>query len=966
MKNWVKSSLATTAWLAVILLIARFLLPWLDFVRAESGFVRVLSRFTPAMMLIFVGAILSLWINAIYQRRLARKYDPRARRIMAEAQQWSDVFYFDEELDETVSSDRSAGPAAAAQPEVELSYGALASVPGTSRKPVAASNEPQAEIVSKSVTQPSRGLAIGQANGQKNAPSFEEKIASDFKSSTAPNSSNSEIEQVIANRPTGKSPVKPQVNLLPPLLPEFTGRIAELAELTAAFGKPGINILGLQGMGGIGKTTLAVKLAHEISQNYPDGQIYIDLKGANTVPMPAMEAQSKIIRAYLPTVRLPETEEELTRLYRSVLSDKRSLLLLDNAAGTPQVTPLLPPDGSYCIITSRRQLTLPQMFASHLDSLQPTEAQEMLARLVPQIGRKAEKVAELCGGMPLALRLAAGALTQKPGLALMADIRTEEYMMRLDILKKSAKQISHIDAVLTLSYQLLDPVMQRVWRLLALFPETFDVNAAAAVWKISPGQAETTLKRLLAFGLIENNRATGRFRLHDMMQRYADLCLTKEERTAGCRNHSEYFQSVLHEADALYEQGGELLKGGLNLLDLEWANIKAGQLWAAGNSERDRAACELCATYPDAGKYVRDLRQHPRERIRWSEAALACAKLLQRRRAECRHLIALGDSYIDLSEVDHAIERYDRALELAKSIGDNRGQADALCGLGTAYYISGGLNRAREYHQSALEISRVINDLRVEAISLGNLGDTYFALGEANTASLLFDQQLRIATQLGDRRNENAALGGLGAALIATGAAERAIELIEQQLVITREIGDRQGEASALCNLGHAYLSLNQEQWAVPFLEQALSIARELGDRRNEANALGGMGLAYHLKKDADVAKQFLEQKLKLAIEIGDRRGESQAMTHLGEVFIGGRDVRGAIEMLQQAFNIASQIGDVQGQANSLFKLALALDKYGDRRQAVPQAKTAIELFESVRHPDAEKVRAQLREWEMI
>src|SRR5262245_38298866 len=238
MKNWVKSLLATTAWLAVILLVARFLLPWLD-IRAGNGFLRLLSRLTPALMLVFFGSILSLWINSIYQRRLARKSDPRARRIMAEAQQWSDVFYFDEELGETVSPDRSAGPAAASQPEVELSYGVLASIPGISRK--TGNKEPQAEIVNKTVNQ-TMGLSNGQANGQKNSPVFEDKNTGDLKSSPAPTSGNNEIEQVLPNRSVGKSPVKPQLNLLPPPLPEFTGRKTELAELTAAFGKPGINI----------------------------------------------------------------------------------------------------------------------------------------------------------------------------------------------------------------------------------------------------------------------------------------------------------------------------------------------------------------------------------------------------------------------------------------------------------------------------------------------------------------------------------------------------------------------------------------------------------------------------------------------------------------------------------------------------------------------------------------------------
>src|SRR5262249_33730321 len=155
---------------------------------------------------------------------------------------------------------------------------------------------------------------------------------------------------------------------------------------------------------------------------------------------------------------------------------------------------------------------------------------------------------------------------------------------------------------------------------------------------------------LMAHSLVECNRATGRFRLHDLMLHFAGTRLLNEERETVEYRHAAHYESVLHEADALYEQGGECLKRGLVLLDLEWHNIQEGQAWAASQMDRRRAACELCAGYPDAGKYVRDLRQHPRERIRWSEAALVAAKKLKRRRAMARHLIALGDSYVDLSD----------------------------------------------------------------------------------------------------------------------------------------------------------------------------------------------------------------------------------------------------------------------------------------------------------------------------
>jgi len=645
-------------------------------------------------------------------------------------------------------------------------------------------------------------------------------------------------------------------------------------------------------------------------------------------------------------------------MYQSVLNGKWALLLLDNAASTQQVAPLLSPESCLSIITSRHHITLQGLFTSKLDNLSLSEAREMLSRIVPRLGDQAERIADLCGRLPLALRLAASALTQHP------DLSAQDYERMLIDRRDRKKPLRPIDAVLNTSYELLVPKIQKLWRLLAVFPDTFDIKAAAAVWGMNPTHATEVLDCLMFYSLVERNRTSGRFRLHDLMISFADARLSDEERSGARLLHSSHYQSVLHEADALYEQGGEFLKHGLALLDLEWHNIQAGQTWAATHTDRYRGACELCNSYPDAGKYVLDLRQHPRERIRWSEAALTAAKTLKRRKAIARHLSALGDSYIDLSEAHRAIDCHQQALALAKEINDHRGEADALSGLGTANCLSGALDRAREFHESALGIARSIKDQRVEAFALGNLGATHYALGRARTATVLFDQQLKIAREIGDRRYESAALGGLGTAHYSMGNAKIAVDLLTQQLKITREIGDRRGEASALCNLGSTYASMKEHMQAATYHEQSLAVAREIGDRSNEANALGGLGVDYCLNGDAEVGTQFIEHQLRLVTEIKDKRGESLAQINLGEACLARGDIKRAINVLQIAYNITSQTGDIYGQANSLFKLALALDKFKDRKQAVAQAKTAIELFEMAEHPFAETVRKQLAEWQ--
>ncbi len=772
----------------------------------------------------------------------------------------------------------------------------------------------------------------------------------------------------------------PTFHQLPPPLPEFTGRASELAELYAARSNRDVRVLNIQGPGGVGKTTLALKLADQLTPHYPDAQFYLDLKGASPQPLSVTEAQSAIIRAYLPTVRLPENEVELDHLYHSALIGKRVLLLLDNAVGAQQVSPLVAPYGSITIVTSRNHITLPGMFSKQLERLSPSEARELLLRIVPRIDRQAAEVAELCGRLPLALRLAASALL------ISADLKVTDYIKRLERLQEPPRParltptdklsnfssqplaltrspIRPVDATLSLSYDLLVPGLQKLWRMLAVFRDTFDSAAAASVWNINPVRAANALDRMMAFSLIERNRATGRFRLHDLMARFAETHSNDQERTIARQRFSAHYQGVLHEADAFYEQGGEYLNQGLEMVDREWSNIQDGQVWAATHVDVDRAARELCNSYPDAGKYVLDLRQHPRERIRWSEAALSASQKLRRRKATVRHLVALGDSYTDLAEVHHAIECYEQSLEIARGAHDRRGEAEALSGLGTAYYLGGGLKRARQLHEEALEIFALVGARRGEAHSLGNLGLAYFAMGDLRNALMLFDQQLKAAREIGDRRSESHALGGLGMSHYTTGDAKRAAELFNQQLGITREIGDRRGEASALGNLGNAYAALNYPHQAIAFHEQSLAVACEIGDRRNEASALGGLGIAEYHAGNLGRSIELLNRQLRLTSEIGDRRGEAIALSNLGEACVASGDFPAATDLLTKAFNLASQIGDIQAQANALFNLALALDGAGDRKQAIAQAETALELFVIAEHPYAKVVKERLIEW---
>jgi tetratricopeptide (TPR) repeat protein len=929
---------------ALLFMAARWLAPVMGIGGIENEWLYSMSRLMPFAAMAGTTSIVFLVLTFRWK---PKSVYPEAKRLVEEAEQWSDEFVIGEELErqdafatQFMETANTPIQICKTSPVFAGSVAAASIVQAIDRVKMSAACVPQFQTDN-----------MREISANKDLQEVETIQTSDH-------DMNLTITETLPNVNGSQTSYATSINQLPPLLPEFAGRSFELAELMAARSNPENRVLSLQGLGGVGKTTLALKLAYQMAAHYPDAQLFVDLKGASPQPLSVAEIRSHVIRAYMPAARLPENEAELGKLYTSVLNGKRALLLFDNAANTQQIAGLIPPVGCLLLVTSRQHLSLAGMFASRLDSLPAAESQELLRRLLPQVGDQAGRLAELCGNLPLALRLAASALTQNP------ELGVEEYAKRLARWQIQEGTRRAIDSVLRTSYEMLVPGLRKLWRTLAVLPGTFDVNAAAAVWKINPERAANALDRLMAYSLVERNRTTGRYRLHDLMTLFAESSLNGQERAIARHHHAAHYQSVLHEADALYEQGGEFLKQGLDLVDLEWHNIQAAQTWAATKFESNRMACDLCNSFPDAGKYVLNLRQHPRERIRWSEAALSASATMKRRKSSGKHLNALGDSYADLSEIHHAIDCYQQALEIARETKDRRGETDTLVGLGTAYYLGGGLERAREFHEFALSIARELEDRRAEANALGALGLTLYALGDARQATDLLEQQLNLARELGDRRNESNALGGLGLTHYALGDSRMAIDLLNEQFRITREIGDRRGEAGALVNLGYAWSSLKEYDQAISFHQQSLTVAREIGDRRSEASALGGLGIAHYLTGNHQQSIDFLERQRTLASETGDRRGEASALTNLGEAYTStGEPVR-AIELLRQAFNIANNMGDVPGQATALFNLAMALEKLGDRVQAVEQTRKSLELFEIVKHPSAETVRRQLVEWQ--
>jgi tetratricopeptide (TPR) repeat protein len=612
---------------------------------------------------------------------------------------------------------------------------------------------------------------------------------------------------------------------------DFVGREAEIDTLINALRHGSrASITGISGMGGIGKTELALLVAQRLSSDYPDAQFFINLQGTDANPRTPQEVMTNCVRAFLgPEARLPEDPDQLSQLYRSELSGKRVLLLLDNAADSAQVRPLLPPPGSALLVTSRQAITLPGMTPLTLNPLTDKEARELLLEIAPRAAPAAEQICKLCGYLPLAIRAAGSLLAITPDLepidyaAQLQDERT-----RLELLDKGDIEIG-VAASFNLSYARLTAEAARVFRFLSVFPGTFDAIAAEMV---CDDVGHVCLSELVRRSLVLYDDSTKRYRLHDLARLFADVKLSMEERATGQKRHATHYKDVLAAADKLYREGGEALTRGLALFDLEWSNIQAGHDWIAAQViEADDDVARLGMSYPDAGLYLLYLRQPPRERIRWMEIALATAKRLKDRAGEGASLNNLGSAYAELGEPKRAIQFNEEALLIVRELGDRRSEGAALNNLGLAYTVLGETQRAIEFYEQALLIHREIGDRRGEGADLSNLGLAYYGVGETQRAIQFFEQSLLIDRELGNRRYEGTDLINLGAIYYTLGQIQRAIQLYEQYLTIARELGDHTAEGNALWNMSLALERLGKRAQAIQCAEQSLTKYEQIEHR---------------------------------------------------------------------------------------------------------------------------------------
>ena len=663
-------------------------------------------------------------------------------------------------------------------------------------------------------------------------------------------------------------PLEGNLHQLPPRPQGFVGREADLAKLRKLAHSGGVVLAGLRGMGGIGKTALALTLAHEWAPQFPDAQLFLDANGTHPYPPSARKLMEQVVLAFHPTVNLPDDDLAITALYREVLMGKKALILLDNARDAAQVNPLIPPVGCALIVTSRQNFMLDGIPLFSAERLSDFEAAALLREYNPALtDAETTELVRFCAGLPLALRLAGAHLAldsaergDAPDVAGYLRKLRRSRLATLDADAGDAGEVT-ISETLRLSEEQLPEREREAWRKVGVFRASFDARAAEAI----AGAEESMLNQFARHNLLVI-ASNDRYEINNLAAEYACAQLTAEVLAALHLAHARHYTSVAEEADGLYLKGH--VDAALALFDRERAQVEAAYAWLAGRTD-ETAARQLLALV-DAVAYTSDLRFDLRQRIAWLESQLRAARIIGDRHGEGNALGNLGIAHRQLGDARKAIEFYGQRLIIAREIGDRRGEGNALGNLGNAHADLDDARQAITFYEQQLAITREIGDRRGEGNALGSLGIAHRQLGDTRKAIDFYGQRLIIAREIGDRRGEGNVLGNLGNAHSALGDARQALEYYKQQLLITREIGDRRGEGSALGNLGNVHAALGEARRAIEFYEQGLRLHREIGDRRGEARDLWNSALAYDLLGERALGIPMAKAALAICEAIAD------------------------------------------------------------------------------------------------
>ncbi|MFD7967986.1 AfsR/SARP family transcriptional regulator [Streptomyces clavifer] len=699
------------------------------------------------------------------------------------------------------------------------------------------------------------------------------------------------------------TPVRPAQ--LPATVPDFTGRASFVRELGARLVTSEGSVMAvsaLAGIGGVGKTTLAVHVAHQARPHFPDGQLYVDLQGAGARAAEPETVLGSFLRALgTPDSAIPDSLDERAALYRSTLDGRRILVLLDNAHDAAQIRPLLPgTPGCAALVTSRvRMVDLAGAHLVDLDVMSPEEALQLFTRIVGAERVNSEREAALdvvaaCGFLPLAIRIAASRLAaRRTWTVSVLAAKLADERRRLDELQAGDLAVK---ATFELGYGQLEPAQARAFRLLGLADgPDISLAAAAALLNLETHTAEDLLEALVDTSLLES-AAPGRYRYHDLVRLYARSCAERDEqppaeREAALSRLLDFYLATAAGVYALERPGDRTVEHldpteypGITFADhrtaLDWLYTNAGSLLSCAHQSAARGT------------------------IRRSVDLMLAAKDLAESGANSRQFEAAAMAVRDA----------------AVAAGDPRSEARARTTLAQVHSTAGRFGQAEDEARRAMLLAPATQDVWTHCNAPNELG-------------IIAGYRSRL---------------------------EEAEGLLQQAIAAFRADGNRPGEASALCNLSRVQLAIGHTESAVELADRGVALYNRLGLTLRLANGRYALGLALARAGRQDEAQDRLHEALAVFRDSRQRLWEGMTLFRLAEVHLSADRSAQAAALAEQALTVLLHIGGEWRRANVLTVLGQALERIGQADRAQVCWREALATLDHLKAPEADAVRLLL------
>ncbi len=690
-------------------------------------------------------------------------------------------------------------------------------------------------------------------------------------------------------RPAGGSPATRPQNAppaqLPAYAPGFTGRLDHLRRLDQ-FLDAGQRAIVISGAAGVGKTTLAAHWSHHVRDRFPDGQLYVNLHGfSGQVPMQPLEALARFLRALgIPPPNVPTDVDDASALFRTLVADKRVLVLLDNAASADQVRPLLL-GSAHCLVlvTSRNRLS--RLVARDgarrlsLDVMTEAEAVELLSGLLSEAGEGEDWVlrdlAAACGRLPLALRISAANLSDQPNQRLADYVKTLYTGDRLTALAASDDDQIAVQTAFDMSYQALPETARRLFGMVGSFTgPDFATEAAAALTGLSHEDAARALDQLVAMHMIQAV-SDNRYTFHDLLRLYAQRrCATEvadtERRQALRRLCDFYLMAIDGAAKILYPQVFRLpMPPDCEAhVPIVLADHRQAKAWLDDERENLVTVTRLAVAeglYEPAWLIADSLRGYlglPQSFQDWfalADTALAAAAI-------DGDLLGQAAAYHSLAQACHGMSRFEEALEhLAKARalsaegGWLQGHTAALCNLGVVYADLGRLREAVEQFTQALDANQRAGSLVGTAVNLENLGDAHRLMHNLDEAVSCYKAAYALYREIVSPLGQASTLTSLGGVFHMLGDQAAGSYHAERGLAMHCENGDQVGQATALTDLARIRCATGRMEEAIRSAQSAVAISDELGDHRTKAGAHSALADVFDVGLRDDAAIRHYE-----------------------------------------------------------------------------------------------------------